>query len=186
MADADVAKAPAAAEPSPAAAEPSLAAEPAKAGPKPGKSPKVEVAFAPKGEALVKELKRQIEYYFSEKSYPKDKFMNERAAEDPEGYIPIATLCTFNNMKRILPSGDVAAVVDALKGSTTVQTSADGLKMRRHPDSLKKTIGGRTFYARSELVEYTRGVIKRGAQAVRAPGRARARACLGPARPLAG
>lgn len=146
-------------------------AKPAEAKPDPAKpaSAKVEVPFAPTGEALVKELKRQVEYYFSEKSYPRDKFMNEKAAEDPEGYIPISILCTFNNMKKILPSGDVAQVVDALKASTTVQTSDDGLKMRRHPDSLKKVIGGRTFYTRSELVEFTRAVIKRGQQAVRAP-----------------
>lgn len=37
----------------------------------------------------------QIEFYFSDSNLPRDKFLSERVAADPEGYVDIALLCIF-------------------------------------------------------------------------------------------
>ena len=37
----------------------------------------------------------QIEFYFSDSNLPRDKFLSERVAADPDGYVDIALLCIF-------------------------------------------------------------------------------------------
>jgi hypothetical protein len=43
-------------------------------------------------------LKRQLEYYFSDSNYARDKWMRQKAAEN-NGYIPIDLFLTFNRVK---------------------------------------------------------------------------------------
>lgn len=44
----------------------------------------------------------QIEFYFSDSNLPRDKFLSERVAADPEGYVDIALLCIFQVCWRLL------------------------------------------------------------------------------------
>jgi hypothetical protein len=44
-------------------------------------------------------IKKQVEFYFSDSNFRKDTFLKSAAEMDPEGYIPIAVLLTFNRMK---------------------------------------------------------------------------------------
>lgn len=48
------------------------------------------------------QLSNQVEFYFSDSNLPRDKFLNEKVAADPEGYVDIALLCTFSRMKALL------------------------------------------------------------------------------------
>ena len=44
----------------------------------------------------------QVEFYFSDSNLPRDKFLNEKVAADPDGFVDIALLCTFSRMKALL------------------------------------------------------------------------------------
>ena len=46
-------------------------------------------------------IKKQIEFYFSDSNYPKDKFLQEKAKENEEGFIPLEVLTNFNRLKSI-------------------------------------------------------------------------------------
>ena len=54
---------------------------------------------------------RQIEFYFSDSNLPRDKFLSETVAADPEGYVDVALLCIFSRVRALLKS----TVTDAAK-----------------------------------------------------------------------
>lgn len=105
---------------------------------------------------LERDIIRQIEYYFSESNMRRDKFLNQKAAENEEKWIDISVLLTFNRLKAI--TEDVKVITDALEKSThgTVQISEDRLKLRRHPENpfpefnetRRKETQARTAYAK--------------------------------------
>jgi lupus La protein len=74
-------------------------------------------------------IQRQIEFYFSDSNFRKDTFLREAAASDPEAFVPIATLLTFNKLKAM--TTDPQAIVNALATSETVEANEDGTKLRR-------------------------------------------------------
>lgn len=39
-----------------------------------------------------------VQYYFSDRNYPRDKFMQETAKKDDEQWIPLPTIMTFNKL----------------------------------------------------------------------------------------
>ena len=74
-------------------------------------------------------IKKQIEFYFSESNFRKDTFLKAASETDPDGFVPIAVLLTFNKLKAL--TTDVATILRALSGSESVTVSADGLNIRR-------------------------------------------------------
>jgi lupus La protein len=74
-------------------------------------------------------IKKQIEFYFSESNFRKDAFLKAASETNPEGYVPIAVLLTFNKLKSL--STDVALIALTLKESDTVTVSEDGLNIKR-------------------------------------------------------
>lgn len=70
-------------------------------------------------------LKEQIEFYFSDSNYSKDKFMNARAAEN-DGYIPITALLTFKRLQAL--NATVDSIKEAVKESKVVEIKDDSLK----------------------------------------------------------
>ena len=74
-------------------------------------------------------IRKQIEFYFSDSNFRKDTFLRAASESDPEGFVPIATLLTFNKLKAL--TTDVAEIVKAVEGSEVVTVSEDGLKIRR-------------------------------------------------------
>lgn len=112
-------------------------------------------------------IKRQVEFYFSEQNLGKDKFLRaEMTKTAPENWVDISVLSSFNRMKVILPSGDVAEVAAALKGSEVVEVSPCGKKVRRFPHLLKKevTLGGKKFTSRSEVISHARPMLEKGGE----------------------
>eukprot|EP00341_Mesodinium_pulex_P012839 CAMPEP_0116925232 /NCGR_PEP_ID=MMETSP0467-20121206/23996_1 /TAXON_ID=283647 /ORGANISM="Mesodinium pulex, Strain SPMC105" /LENGTH=352 /DNA_ID=CAMNT_0004604237 /DNA_START=50 /DNA_END=1109 /DNA_ORIENTATION=+ len=74
-------------------------------------------------------IKRQIEFYFSDSNFRKDTFLREAAAEDTDGFVPIATLLTFNKLKNM--TTDSLAIANAVSESISVVVSEDKSKIRR-------------------------------------------------------
>lgn len=77
-------------------------------------------------------IKRQIEFYFSDSNFRKDKFLKSQAELDPNGFVPISVLLTFNRLKAL--TTDVSLIVDVMKHSELVDVSDDGLKLKRNAD----------------------------------------------------
>jgi lupus La protein len=75
-----------------------------------------------------KKLKQQIEFYFSDSNFPRDKFLRNKAAEN-DGWVPIEVIATFNKVKQI--STDVDFISKVLRTSEVLQVSEDGKRVRR-------------------------------------------------------
>ena len=78
---------------------------------------------------LSAKLKQQIEFYFSDSNFKRDAFMKGKAENDPEGYIAIETLLTFNRLKSI--SEDASLIAKAVEDSEVVTVSEDKTKIKR-------------------------------------------------------
>lgn len=74
-----------------------------------------ETTFTPLSPEDASKVKKQIEFYFSDSSYPKDKFLLETAKQNKDGFVPIEVLTTFNRLKAITTNID--QIQDALKDS---------------------------------------------------------------------
>lgn len=92
-------------------------------------------------------IKKQIEFYFSDSNFRKDTFMKAAAETDPEGFIPIAVLLTFNRLKSI--TTDASEIAAAVASSETVSVSSDSLKIKRsNPLPEDDTSKERTLYVK--------------------------------------
>ena len=74
-------------------------------------------------------VKEQLEFYFGDANFRRDKFLNRTTKESSDGFVPIATLLTFNKLKEL--TTDAAVVVDAVKDSEVVVVSESGLGIKR-------------------------------------------------------
>jgi len=75
------------------------------------------------------EILTQVEFYFSDSNFPKDKFLKAQAALNPDGNVPIATINGFKNMKKIGGSNEDCARV--LRTSKSLEVTEDGKYVRR-------------------------------------------------------
>lgn len=73
----------------------------------------------------VQKIKEQIEYYFSDANYSKDKFLQETASKNNK-CIPIQTLLTFTRMKTL--QATVELVKEAAKDISSVELIDDSIK----------------------------------------------------------
>jgi hypothetical protein len=67
-------------------------------------------------------------FYFSD-SNSKDRWLRSKLKEDPEEYLPLATLLNFNRVKEIC--SDMAVLVDVCQESSSLQLSEDKTRVRR-------------------------------------------------------
>lgn len=78
---------------------------------------------------LKAKVKRQVEFYFSDSNFRKDTFLRGKAAEDPDGYVSIDVLLTFNRLKSLTTDPEV--IVSALSDSATLDVNAEKKAIRR-------------------------------------------------------
>jgi len=92
-------------------------------------------------------IKKQVEFYFSDSNYRKDNFLRTAAGSDPEGFVPINVLLTFNKLKQM--TSDPAVVAEAIKDSDSLvlHQSLDKVK-RSQPLPEVDTSTERTLYAK--------------------------------------
>jgi len=73
---------------------------------------------------------KQVEFYFSDSNYPRDKFLRAQAAQDEEGYVSLEKIISFKRMKE-LGATDIPKLATILKASELLQVDSDGLKVKR-------------------------------------------------------
>lgn len=66
----------------------------------------------------LKKLREQLEFYFGDSNYSRDKFMIARASEN-DGFIPLSVMMTFKRLKELNPKTE--EIKEALKDSKTVE-----------------------------------------------------------------
>lgn len=92
-------------------------------------------------------IKEQLEFYFSNSNYAKDKFLQETAIKNNK-CIPISTILTFQRMKQL--GATVEGVKDALAGSEVIEIVGESLKKIETKEYLEyradKDIGKRVVH----------------------------------------
>jgi len=86
-----------------------------------------------KNKGLTKKILHQIEYYFSTQNLKRDKFLRNEITTNPQGFVPLTVLITFNKLKAL--STDIDYISKVLKESKVLLLSEDG-KSVKTPDSL--------------------------------------------------
>jgi lupus La protein len=74
-------------------------------------------------------LREQIEFYFSDSNFRRDKFLRAKAAEDSDGYVSLALIATFARVKAL--TGRVEDLADALETSDHLELRDDRAAIRR-------------------------------------------------------
>jgi len=77
------------------------------------------------------ELKKQVEFYLSDKNLTIDKFFNEKLSEGKDGWMDLSLILNCNKVKQLKLKNGAADVAEAIKDSTEVELSADNNKIRR-------------------------------------------------------
>merc|ERR1719469_1601009 len=113
-------------------------------------------------EEVAAAVKRQVEYYFSEGNFSKDKFMQAETAKTKEQWVNISVMATFNRMKALVPSLDLALISAALRDSTVLEVSEDGSSVRREKSRWEKAIGGAMYSGRQEVMARAKAIIEEG------------------------
>lgn len=78
---------------------------------------------------LEDKIKRQVEYYFSDVNLPKDKFLKKKVSDDPNGYVDLSIIISFNRMDQLKVS--VEDTAKALESSEILQLSEDRQRVKR-------------------------------------------------------
>ncbi|EKX49627.1 hypothetical protein GUITHDRAFT_67601, partial [Guillardia theta CCMP2712] len=78
------------------------------------------------------QIKKQVEYYFSPRNISRDIFLQNKAAEHPQGWVPLDVIMTFNRMK--LLGANPQETIEALKDSEVEIMEEDGKVMLRRKD----------------------------------------------------
>ena len=92
---------------------------------------------------MVNAAVKQLEFYFSNANFSKDKFLKELTAKNNERWIEVAEILKFNKMKELLKTIDPSEVIIKLRvKSTSDQHStlevSDDLKSIRKKQSSKR------------------------------------------------
>ncbi|KAL4809382.1 hypothetical protein BDV18DRAFT_131952 [Aspergillus unguis] len=85
------------------------------------------------------EIRKQVEFYFSDSNLPMDKFLLSKVGGSKNNAVPLELLHSFKRMRRFQP---FSAIVEALKSSETVELADNETSVRRKvplPDTVKDT-----------------------------------------------
>lgn len=98
---------------------------------------------------LEEQICKQVEFYFSDSNYPRDKFLRGQAELSPLGFVKLDLIASFTRMKKL--TMDKSVIVKALKEhkSTIIELSDDGTEIRRcMPLPEEDYITEKTIYAK--------------------------------------
>ena len=92
-------------------------------------------------------IKTQVEFYFSNSNFSRDKYLQKLAKEDEDGFVSIEELLKFNRLAAL--SKDIPTIAKALQDSDSVVVSDDNKSLRRS-EALPETDDSkqRTLYAK--------------------------------------
>lgn len=83
------------------------------------------------------EIRRQVEFYFSDSNLPIDKYLLEHTGGSENKPFPLKSLHTFKRMRHFKP---FSAVVDAVKGSAFLEVNDQDEVFRKEPLDSKFTL----------------------------------------------
>lgn len=89
-------------------------------------------------------LLKQIEFYFSDSNYPKDKFLRAQASQNEEGFVPLSVIATFQRMKQMGATAELLA--DVVRRSEALELNKDATMVKRvkplpeEDDSIQRSI----------------------------------------------
>ncbi|ROK15872.1 La-related protein 7 [Anabarilius grahami] len=95
---------------------------------------------------LLADVKKQVDFWFSDVNLHKDKFLKNMIEQSRDGYVDISVLTSFNRMKKM--TTDVKLIARALANSAIVEVNLEGTHVRRK-DPLggsPKDVDNRTVY----------------------------------------
>jgi hypothetical protein len=99
-------------------------------------------------EELEAAILKQVEYYFSPKNLVRDVFLNKEMSKDPNKFVNISVLTTFNKLKAL--STDVNFIANVLRKSSELTVSEDNERVRSNTPG-SRTILDKTFSDRDEI-----------------------------------
>lgn len=108
-------------------------------------------AAAPAGaEEQKAALRKQLEYYFSDSNFRRDRFLRGKVAEDADGFVQLSVLLTFNRVKAVTES--VETIAAALENSEELELSSDRAAVRRvKPLPSEDDSDARTVYVKGRF-----------------------------------
>jgi La-related protein 7 len=99
----------------------------------------------PRRKDVLRRLKEQVEFYFSDINLNRDRFLNHRITESEDGFVSIEMIAGFNRMKDI--SEDLSLIVKAMRRSDMLEVSENGDMVRRAtPVGSVENTNDRTLY----------------------------------------
>lgn len=99
-------------------------------------------------------LRQQLEYYFSDSNFRRDKFLRQKVAEDPDGFVQLSVLLTFNRVKTLTEGTEakVEALAAAVEDSEELELSGDRTAVRRvKPLPSEDDSDARTLYVKGRF-----------------------------------
>jgi len=108
---------------------------------------KAEVKEVEVSEALLSQIKTQMEYYFSNDNFRTDKYLRAKVAEDADGFVPLEVFMNFNKLKKL--TTDLTLLPRALEDSEDLELSEDkGAVRRTRPLPEENDADSRSMYAK--------------------------------------
>ena len=77
------------------------------------------------------ELKKQIEYYLSDKNLIQDKFFNEKISESKDGWLDLSLILACNKIKQMKLKNGIDDLAAAVADSKEVEVDGEKKKVRR-------------------------------------------------------
>ncbi|DBA03445.1 TPA: hypothetical protein N0F65_002853 [Lagenidium giganteum] len=90
------------------------------------------------------QVKQQVEFYFGDSNFRRDRFLKEETAKQPGGFIPFSVLFTFNKLAALTTDAEVLQRAIADSDVVEMNDAKDGLR-RKHAlpekdDSADRTV----------------------------------------------
>jgi len=80
-------------------------------------------------ETLEQKVLKQVEFYFSDSNYPKDRWLRGKAAQNEEGYVPLTDIAAFKRVVQL--TTDIELIKKALESSNKLQLNSDKTMVKR-------------------------------------------------------
>lgn len=100
--------------------------------------------------SLAQKILKQVEFYFSDANFPRDKFLQAEVAKDEGGWVGLEVLTRFARLKAL--SEDCRVIAEALRASPALlEVDEEGIKVRRKTTLIQSDSSSlleRTFYVK--------------------------------------
>ena len=90
------------------------------------------------GEPVQKQLRNQMEFYFSPSNLAKDAFMRSKMNEN--GFVKLSVIADFPKMRLLLPDGDIQTIVNSIQDSAVCELDDEKKSVRAKFRAVRTTI----------------------------------------------